>query len=52
MKNIAKRYIYLLRMENRKMSGSSNYEEEEPLLYHSCPTPGKFTIKTTKPMNN
>ena len=29
-----------------------NYEEEEPLLYHSTPTPGKYTIKTTKPMNN
>ena len=28
------------------------YEEEEPLLYHSQPIPGKFTIKTTKPMNN
>ena len=30
----------------------SNYEEEEPLLYHSTPIPGKFTIKSTKPMNN
>ena len=30
----------------------SNYEEEEPLLYHSSPFPGKFTIKSTKPMNN
>ena len=29
-----------------------NYEEEEPLLYHSSPFPGKFTIKTTKPMHN
>lgn len=29
-----------------------NYEEEEPLLYHSNPIPGKYTIKTTKPMNN
>ena len=29
-----------------------NYEEEEPLLYHSTPIPGKYTIKTTKPMNN
>ena len=28
------------------------YEEEEPLLYHSTPIPGKFTIKSTKPMNN
>ena len=28
------------------------YEEEEPLLYHSTPIPGKYTIKTTKPMNN
>ena len=30
----------------------SNYAEEEPLLYHSSPFPGKFTIKSTKPMNN
>lgn len=29
-----------------------NYEDEEPLLYHSTPMPGKYTIKTTKPMNN
>ena len=28
------------------------YEQEEPLLYHSTPIPGKYTIKTTKPMNN
>ena len=38
-----------------KRSGSTTskkYEEAEPLLYHKCPTPGKFTIKTTKPMNN
>ena len=28
------------------------YEEEEPLLYHSNPIPGKYTIKTTKAMNN
>merc|ERR1719163_61416 len=31
---------------------SKKYEDEEPLLYHSTPVPGKFTIKTTKPMNN
>ena len=31
---------------------SRTYEEEEPLLYHSHPVPGKYTIKTTKPMNN
>jgi len=31
---------------------SRTYEEEEPLLYHSHPTPGKYTIKTIKPMNN
>lgn len=29
-----------------------NYQEEEPLLYHTTPIPGKYTIKTTKPMNN
>mmetsp|Transcript_40585 Transcript_40585/g.53232 ORF Transcript_40585/g.53232 Transcript_40585/m.53232 type:complete len:374 (+) Transcript_40585:53-1174(+) len=39
------------------VAGSSNiagrnYEREEPLLYHSTPIPGKYTIKTTKPMNN
>lgn len=39
------------------VAGSSNivgknYAEEEPLLYHSTPIPGKYTIKTTKPMNN
>ena len=28
------------------------YEEEEPLLYHSTPVAGKYTIKTTKPMYN
>ena len=28
------------------------YTESEPLHYHSHPIPGKFTIKTTKPMNN
>ena len=31
---------------------SLSYAEEEPLLYHSTPIPGKFTIKSTKPMNN
>jgi len=31
---------------------SKTYGGKEPLLYHSVPTPGKFTIKTTKPMNN
>ena len=31
---------------------ATNYEEEEPLLYHSSSFPGKFTIKSTKPMNN
>jgi len=30
---------------------SSAFNEEEPLLYHSTPMPGKYTIKTTKPMN-
>lgn len=34
------------------MTKGRNYEDEEPLLYHSTPVPGKFTIKTTKPMNN
>lgn len=34
------------------MIKGKTYEEEEPLLYHSTPQPGKFTIKTTKPMNN
>ena len=34
------------------MIKGKTYEEEEPLLYHSTPAPGKFTIKTTKPMNN
>lgn len=31
---------------------ATNYKEEEPLLYHMYPTPGKYCIKTTKPMNN
>jgi malate dehydrogenase (oxaloacetate-decarboxylating)(NADP+) len=31
---------------------SDTFEKEEPLLYHSTPTPGKYTIKTTKPMNS
>jgi hypothetical protein len=26
--------------------------EPEALMYHRLPRPGKFTIKTTKPMNN
>jgi malate dehydrogenase (oxaloacetate-decarboxylating)(NADP+) len=30
----------------------NTYEDEEPLLYHEQPVPGKFTVKTTKPMNN
>ena len=30
---------------------SDKFEKEEPLLYHSTPIPGKYTIKTTKPMN-
>lgn len=39
---------------NRETSAiaAKTYEEEEPLLYHSTPIPGKYTIKTTKPMNN
>lgn len=28
------------------------FAEEEPLLYHEQGTPGKYTIKSTKPMNN
>jgi len=44
-------------LRDRTMSRSStivgsNYKDEEPLLYHSTPTPGKYTVKTTKPMNN
>ena len=31
---------------------SSNFKDEEALMYHSNPTPGKYTIKTIKPMNN
>ena len=31
---------------------SDAFNKEEPLLYHSTPVPGKYTIKTTKPMNN
>jgi len=31
---------------------SEAYAREEPLLYHSQPIPGKYTIKTTKPMNS
>lgn len=27
-------------------------DDEAALLYHSTPSPGKFTIKTIKPMNN
>ena len=30
---------------------SEAFAHEEPLLYHSTPHPGKYTIKTTKPMN-
>ena len=37
--------------EDSNIEGT-NYEKEEPLLYHSTPYPGKYTIKTTKPMNN
>jgi len=28
------------------------FEQEEPLLYHEFPTPGKFKVASTKPMNN
>ena len=31
---------------------ATNYDDEEPLLYHETPFPGKYTIKTIKPMNN
>ena len=31
---------------------SASFADQEPLLYHSEPSPGKYTIKTTKPMNN
>ena len=30
---------------------SEHFAHEEPLLYHQYPHPGKYTIKTTKPMN-
>lgn len=30
---------------------STAFAHEEPLLYHSTPTPGKYCIKTIKPMN-
>jgi malate dehydrogenase (oxaloacetate-decarboxylating)(NADP+) len=39
-------------MERRNSIVSNKFEEEEPLLYHQCPVPGKYTIKTTKSMNN
>ena len=29
-----------------------SFADEEPLLYHEFPTPGKYTIKSTKPMNS
>jgi malate dehydrogenase (oxaloacetate-decarboxylating)(NADP+) len=29
-----------------------NFDELEPLLYHEFPTPGKYTVKTIKPMNS
>ena len=31
---------------------SKKFNKIEPLYYHSTPTPGKLTLKTTKPMNN
>ena len=31
---------------------SKSFSKAEPLLYHQYPQPGKFTVKTTKPMNN
>lgn len=37
---------------DKKVLQSKTYEKAEPLLYHQYPFPGKFTVKTTKPMNN
>lgn len=31
---------------------TSDFAQQEPLLYHEMPQPGKYTIKSTKPMNN
>lgn len=31
---------------------AKTFAEEEPILYHQHPYPGKYTIKSTKPMNN
>jgi malate dehydrogenase (oxaloacetate-decarboxylating)(NADP+) len=39
-------------MVDNKEKKQLTYEEEEPLLYHEYPQPGKYTIKSTKPMNN
>ena len=38
-------------MDSKQLQ-SKSYEKAEPLLYHQYPFPGKFTVKTTKPMNN
>ena len=52
---VERQNVDIQREETLKRSSTvqgRNYEEEEPLLYHSTPIPGKYTIKTTKPMNN
>lgn len=42
--------------EKRKAAKEARQKEyaakEEPLLYHEQPQPGKYTIKSTKPMEN
>jgi len=39
-------------MVDKKEEKAKSFKEEEPLLYHEFPNPGKYTIKSTKPMNN
>ena len=34
------------------MTDQHDFAEEEPLLYHENPSPGKFTVKCTKSMQN
>ena len=38
-------------MDSKKAEAEA-FAQEEPLLYHEMPKPGKYTIKSTKPMNN
>jgi hypothetical protein len=44
--------LFQVKIFKMEKNPEQSFADEEPLLYHEYPNPGKYTIKSTKPMNN